>query len=152
MKKLSLLLTLIITITSYAFAATQEEVEITFADTGIVGLEELQRQFEKFQDTLSKHAGVKIKFMPVTSRTAVVEAMNSKKLDMALSGPAEYVVIRKRTKAQPVAALTRPDYFSLIAVKTNSGITSIKQLKRKKDFFWPSWLNFIPLRSNAVTI
>ncbi|MCB0319070.1 MAG: phosphate/phosphite/phosphonate ABC transporter substrate-binding protein [Bdellovibrionales bacterium] len=135
MKKLLVAFLVNTIVLTQVFATPTNEIEISFADTGIVGLEELQRQYEAFQNTLSKYAGVKIKFMPVTSRTAVVEAMNSKKLDLALSGPAEYVVIRKRTNAEPIVALVRPDYFSLIAVKTSSGIQSIKDLKGKKIAF-----------------
>ena len=43
--------------------------------------------------------GYEIEFTAVTSRTAAVEAMRAKQVDFVLTGPAEYVVFKKRSEA-----------------------------------------------------
>ncbi|MCB0338668.1 MAG: PhnD/SsuA/transferrin family substrate-binding protein [Bdellovibrionales bacterium] len=131
----SLLLVSLIVLTSPFYAIADNSKTLLFADTGIAGLEELQRQFGEFQKVLSEKSGYTIKFMPVTSRTAVVEALRSKKLDLALTGPAEYVVIRKRTSAFPIVGLVRPDYFSDIVVLASGPIKSLTDLKGKRVAF-----------------
>ncbi len=54
-----------------------------------------------------------------------------RKVDFVLTGPAEYVVMRKRTDAQPIVGFSRPDYFSAIIVLADSGIDSVMDLKGK---------------------
>ncbi|MCB0310744.1 MAG: phosphate/phosphite/phosphonate ABC transporter substrate-binding protein, partial [Bdellovibrionales bacterium] len=110
----------------------EDQHEYTLAVTDITGLEELQREFHKFQDVLSQRTGLKFKLFPVTSRTTAVEAMTSKKLDFVLTGPAEYVVMRKKTNGNAVVGFARPDYFSSIIVLESSGIRSAEDLKGKK--------------------
>lgn len=105
------------------------------AVTGIEGIEELQREFRPFEDKLSKLSGVPIELFPISGRTVIVESLRSGRLDFALTGPAEYVVVRTKTNAVPLVGLTRPDYYSLIVVKSESGITDLKQLKGKKVAF-----------------
>jgi phosphonate transport system substrate-binding protein len=105
---------------------------VRFAVTDLVGMENLQREFGKFRDVLQKASGREIKFYPVSNRTAAVEALRSKKIDFVLTGPAEYVVFQKLTKAYPVVGFSRPDYFSNVIVMADSGITSVKQLKGRK--------------------
>ena len=115
------------------FASTSwADKAIRIAITDLEGLEQLQREFGAFRDLLSKKTGLVIKFFPVGSRTAAVEAMRSKKLDFALSGPAEYVIFRVRSKVEPVVGFSRPDYFSPLIVMADSGITKVKDLKGKK--------------------
>ena len=125
-----ILFLLLIPVLSYA-----EQKEYKFAVTDIVGLEELQREFEAFQKTLSESTGLNIKLYPVTSRTVVVEAFRSGRLDFALTGPAEYVILSTKTEAQPIVGLTRPGYYSILVAKAESAINSIPDLKGKKVAF-----------------
>jgi phosphonate transport system substrate-binding protein len=118
-----------------ATAAVAQTKEVTLAVTDIAGLENLQREFGTFRDLLSEKAGVKVNLLPVASRTAAVEAMNSKKVDFVLTGPAEYVVFRKRTNAEPIIGFQRPDYFSVIVTVAGSGIQTPADLKGKKIAF-----------------
>lgn len=104
---------------------------LKLAITDLVGLEELQREFGPFKAELEKHTGYQIDFLPVTNRTAALEALRFKKVDFVLAGPAEYVVMRKRAKADVVVGLYRPDYFSMIVVKADSPYFSLKSLKGK---------------------
>ena len=114
-------------------AAAQQTIRLGVTD--VEGLEALQRDFGPFKATLEKATGFKVEFFPVPGRTAAVEAMAAKQLDFVLTGPAEYVVFRARTNAQPIAALTRPDYFSQIVVMADGPIKTLADIKGKKVSF-----------------
>ena len=116
-------------------AYSEDAPELKFAVTDIAGLEELQREFKEFETLLAKYSGVRLKLYPVTSRNVVIEAMKRGNIDLALAGPAEYVVIQKRVGGVPVVALERKDYFSAIITRSDSGLESIDQLKGKKIGF-----------------
>ncbi len=113
------------------------QTELRFAVTDVVGLENLQREWGPFQKLLEEKTGFKLAFFPVTNRTAAVEAMNAKRVDLVFTGPAEYVVFRTRTNSVPVIALSRVDYYANIVVRADSGITDIMALKSKKVAFGP---------------
>ncbi|MCU0971859.1 MAG: phosphate/phosphite/phosphonate ABC transporter substrate-binding protein [Gammaproteobacteria bacterium] len=104
---------------------------IKLAVTDLVGLEELQREFGPFKAELEKATGYRVEFLPVTNRTAALEALRFKKVDFVLAGPAEYVVMKKRAQADVVVGLYRPDYFSMIVVKADSPNFTMKDLKGK---------------------
>lgn len=116
-----------------AFAASAEPVR--FAVTDIEGLEALQQEFGGFQKELSKLTGLDIELIPVSSRTAAVEAMNSGHVELVLTGPAEYVVMKQLSDPRIVVAWQRPDYFAQIAVLANGPIRSVEDLKGKKVSF-----------------
>lgn len=111
--------------------AAQAET-IRLAVTDLVGLEELRREFGAFKDKLSEVTGYEIEFLPVTNRTAAVEALRFDKIDFVLTGPAEYVVMQKRAQATIVAGLSRPDYFAVIIALADSPYNSPKDLKGSK--------------------
>lgn len=100
--------------------------------TDLEGLEQIQREFGAFRDLFAEKLGVEVEFYPVPNRTAGVEAVRSKKADIILTGPAEYVVFREMTKARPVAGFSRPDYFCSIVTLADSDIKSVKDLEGKK--------------------
>lgn len=108
---------------------------LRFAVTDIAGLEELQREFTQFEEVLTRHAQVRLKFYPVSDRNIVIEAFKRKNIDIALAGPAEYVVINKRVGGTPVVALERENYYSAIITRKDSGITSLDQLRGQKVGF-----------------
>jgi phosphonate transport system substrate-binding protein len=114
-------------------AAAQSELR--FAVTDVVGLENLQREWGPFQKAIEAHTGLKLAFFPVNNRTAAVEAMNAKRVDLVFTGPAEYVVFRTRINAVPVVALQRVDYYPNLVVRADGGITDIAELKGKKVAF-----------------
>lgn len=119
-------------------ALTQSESgaqELRFAVTDIVGLEELQNAYGALQKALSDLSGVELRFFPVTNRTAAVEALKSQRLDLVLTGPAEYVIFRSRTNAYPVVGFSRPDYFSGLITMADNRLGSIKELRGKKVAF-----------------
>ncbi len=111
-------------------AATAHAADaIRFAVTDVEGLETLQREYGPFADILKDASGMDVELFPVTSRTAAAEALRAEKIDFVLTGPAEYVVMRKLTKAYPVIGFSRPDYFSAIVVMADSGINGPADLK-----------------------
>ncbi|TAN51404.1 MAG: hypothetical protein EPN26_09125 [Rhodospirillales bacterium] len=103
------------------FGLTVTPVEaktVRLAVTDLVGLEELQREFGEFKKVLPETTGFEIEFMPVSNRMAAVEALRFQKVDLVMTGPAEYVVIKKRApRTRFMAGLSRPDYFSSMARK-----------------------------------
>jgi phosphonate transport system substrate-binding protein len=103
-----------------------------FAITDLEGLESLQREFGPFKDKLESLTGYTIKFFPVGSRTAAVEALKSKKIDFVLTGPAEYVIFKTLANPKIVANFSRPDYYAVIAVLADNGYDSLTDLKGKK--------------------
>jgi phosphonate transport system substrate-binding protein len=108
---------------------------IRFAVTDIAGLEELQREYGAFRDKLAAATGYEIEFSAVTSRTVAVEAMRAKQVDFVLTGPAEYVVFKKRSDAQVVVGFQRPDYFAMIVTLADSPLQGAQDLKGKKVAF-----------------
>lgn len=106
--------------------------EVRLAVTDLVGLEELQREFGAFVDVLEAKTGHDIKFVPVTNRNAAAQALRFEKVDFVLTGPAEYVVMRKLTDAKPVLGFSRPDYYSIVVALSDSGINLPRDLKGHK--------------------
>ncbi len=115
-----------------ASRAQAQVQELKLAVTDVVGLENLQREYAPFQKLLSDKAGIKFDLFPVPNRTAAVEALNARKVDLVLTGPAEYVVFKKRTNAKLVVGLARNEYFGTIVALASSGIDSVQDLKGRK--------------------
>lgn len=105
------------------------------AVTDVEGLERLQTEWGPFKAALEKATGDSFEFFPVNSRTAAAEALRSKRVDFVVSGPAEYVVINKLTKADALIGLGRPDYFCGIIVRADSPYHVPADLKGKKIAF-----------------
>jgi phosphonate transport system substrate-binding protein len=105
---------------------------VRLAVTDLVGLEELQREFGPFKRELERATGTPVEFLPVTNRTAALEALRFKKVDFVLTGPAEYVVMQKRASANIVVGLYRPNYYSQVVVRADAPIFSMKDLKGKR--------------------
>lgn len=130
MKRLLTRLVLLATVLVLSVPAHAEKVRLAVTD--LVGLEELQREFGAFRDTLSRVTGHDIEFLPVSNRTAAVEALRFKKVDFVLTGPAEYVVMQKRADARIVAGFSRPDYFAVIVALAESPYSTAADLKGQK--------------------
>lgn len=105
---------------------------IRFAVTDLQGLEELQREFGAFVDTLEDLSGLEVDFFAVTDRAAAAAALDAERVDLVFTGPAEYVVMAARTDAVPVVAIRRPDYHSCIYARAGSGIEKLSDLAGRK--------------------
>lgn len=108
---------------------------VRLAVTDIEGMENLQREFGAFRDTLRKLTGLDVEFFPVSSRTASVEALNAKHVDFVLTGPAEYVVFKQRTDARVVVGWQRPDYFAQVVTMADGPVRTVGDLAGKKIAF-----------------
>ena len=75
----------VIGLTATAFSVQAQTLRLAVTD--IVGLENLQREYAGFQKILSEKSGMKVELFPVPNRTAAVEALNAKKIDLVLTGP-----------------------------------------------------------------
>jgi phosphonate transport system substrate-binding protein len=113
-----------------------EPETLEFAVTDIQGAEDLQQNYQTFRTVLEEVLEKKINFFPVDNYTTAAVALQSGQLKLALTGPSEYVIMRVRTNAVPIIAITRPDYHSIIAVPANSEIKSASQLKGKTIAMW----------------
>ena len=70
-----------------------------------------------------------ISFYPVPNYSAAAPALLANDLDLALAGPSEYLLLRGRAEAEPLVQVSRPNYYSVIMVRSDSGITSVADLK-----------------------
>lgn len=116
-----------------AVAATAETWKLAVTD--VEGMERLQLEWGPFKAALEAATGDTFEFYAVNSRTAAAEALRGETVDFVVSGPAEYVVINKLTKATPIVGLGRPDYHCAIVVRADSGINTVADLKGKKVAF-----------------
>ena len=114
-------------------AAVAKDYKIAVTD--IQGMDALISEWGPFKEALEKATGHSFEFFPVTSQTATAEALRSKKLDFAITGPAEYVAINKLTDAEAMIGLARPDYYCGIVVKNADGINRVSDLKGKSVSF-----------------
>jgi phosphonate transport system substrate-binding protein len=99
---------------------------------------ELQRKFKPLGDYLSKETGLKVEFTPVTDYAAVVEALASKKIDMAWLGGFTYVQAKLRTNGEVTPIIQRAEdekFTSIFIVPVGSSVKSLAELKGKTMAF-----------------
>jgi len=99
---------------------------------------ELQRKFKPLGDYLSKETGLKVEFTPVTDYAAVVEALASKKIDMAWLGGFTYVQAKIRTNGTVIPIIQRAEdekFTSIFIVPVGSPLKNLNELKGKTIAF-----------------
>ena len=99
---------------------------------------ELQRKFKPLGDYLSKETGMKVEFTPVTDYAAVVEALATKKIDMAWLGGFTYVQTKIRTNGTAVPIIQRVEdekFTSVFIVPADSSLKTLGELKSKTIAF-----------------
>jgi phosphonate transport system substrate-binding protein len=88
---------------------------------------------------LKDHLGIDVKLYIGDDYTAVIEAMRTKKIDIAYYGPFSYIIAKERAKAVAFAVkATSPEtssYRSLVVVPADSKITKLSELKGKTFLF-----------------
>lgn len=108
---------------------------IRFAVTDIDGMETMEQEFGAFEAALEAATGYDVALFPVSSRTAAVEAINQEQVDLILTGPAEYVVIKELTAPEIVAAWQRPNYYAQIVTLANGDVRSVDDLRDRRVTF-----------------
>ena len=108
---------------------------IRFAVTDIDGMETMEQEFGAFETALEDATDYDVELFPVSSRTAAVEAINQEQVDLILTGPAEYVVIKELTSPEIVAAWQRPNYYAQIVAMAKSEVRSVEDLKGERVTF-----------------
>lgn len=104
---------------------------LRLAVTDVQGLEDLEADYGPFRNVLEEVLELPIEFFPVENFVAAAPALLAGNVDLVFAGPSEYLILQARADAQPVIAVTRPDYYTVIAVKTDSNINALEDLKGK---------------------
>lgn len=99
---------------------------------------ELQRKFKSLGDYLFKEIGIKVEFTPVTDYAAVVEALATKKIDMAWLGGFTYIQTKIRTNGTAIPIIQRVEdekFTSVFVVPADSSLKNLGELKGKTIAF-----------------
>jgi phosphonate transport system substrate-binding protein len=102
---------------------------------------ELQRKFQPLGEYLQKETGMKVEFIPVTDYAAVVEALATKKLDMAWLGGFTFIQAKLRTNGTAIPIVQRAEderFISRFIVPANSPAKTLADLKGKTFAFGPA--------------
>ncbi|RPI74615.1 MAG: phosphonate ABC transporter substrate-binding protein [Desulfobacteraceae bacterium] len=98
-------------------------------------------RYKRFNEYLERTFGVKVKMHVATEYAGTIEAMRSKKAELAVFGPASYAACWEVTNGNVEPFLAGTDkfgnlgYFSVIAVKADSPYKSVNDLKGKTFAF-----------------
>ena len=105
--------------------------KLRLAVTDVKGVEGLERDYGQFRQALQEVLATPVEFFPVENPFQAIAALKSAEVDLLWAGPSEYVVAKARTNAVPLVTIVRPDYYTVIAVRKDSGISSLGDLKGK---------------------
>lgn len=108
---------------------------LRFGVTDIEGMEAMQQEFGAFEKALEEATGHEIELFAVSSRTSAVEAINQGQVDLILTGPAEYVVIKELSDPVIIAGWQRPNYYSQLVALASGPIKSVQDLRGKRVTF-----------------
>ncbi len=101
-------------------------------------INELHKKFLPLTQYLEKEINMKIKFVPVTDYAAVVEALATKKIDLAWLGGFTFVQaqIRSNGNIKPIIQRQKDEKFKSVFIShKNSKIKSLKDLKNTSFAF-----------------
>ena len=98
---------------------------------------ELQRKFAPLGAYLEAETGMKVLFVPVTDYAAVVEALATRKIDLAWLGGFTFVQAKIRTKGTAIPLVQRAEdaKFTSRFITANDGIKTFADLKGKTFAF-----------------
>jgi phosphonate transport system substrate-binding protein len=102
---------------------------IRFAVTDLKGASTLEQDFGTFRQALEQVLQIPVQFFPVENYLAAAPALLANELDFAMAGPSEYLVLRARANAVPVIGVTRPNYYSVVMTRIDSGLNTLGELQ-----------------------
>lgn len=95
---------------------------------------QIKAAIEPFRLYLQKKLGIKVEYIFTTDYTSVINALRTKKIDMANLGPYEYVIAMQKPGFLPLVTIGengKPSiYHSVIFTSHKTGIKTIADLKR----------------------
>ena len=101
--------------------------------------EAIAKTFKPLVDDLSQALGMPVEFYIPTDYTALIEAMRTKKVDVAEFGPFSYIIANERSGAEAFAVGAKSPaeafYQSLIIVPDESSAQTLDDLRGKKFLF-----------------
>jgi phosphonate transport system substrate-binding protein len=116
--------------------------EMKVLKMGLIPAEDQEEMLKRFGSTiayLEKKLGMKVEPYMATDYTGVIEAMRSKKIDIAFFGPFSYVLAAEKANAECFAVGVRNNgkstYQSIIVAHKDSGIKKLEDLKGKDFVF-----------------
>lgn len=112
-------------------SGSEKDRTLFFSVTDVQGLEELERDYEPFRVEFADVLQRPVEYHPVEGYTEAASAMQTDAADLVIAGPSEYVLIRARTEAIPLIAITRPNYHSVLVVRGDSPARAPADLKDK---------------------
>jgi len=132
-----LLMVLLVAGCSSANSSTAKPTsEMKVLRVGAIPAEDAQKTREAYKpltDYLEKKTGLPVELFVATDYAGVVEAMRSKKLDIAMFGPFSYILAADKANAGAFVVETRKgtgnSYKSIIVANPNIGINSLEDLK-----------------------
>lgn len=125
-----------------AFTQTGNSVQVNkpsrlrFAVTDISGSDELEQDFGPFRQALETVLQLPVEFFPVSNFLDAAPALLANELDFAMAGPSEYLLLKARANAVPIAGVTRSDYYSVFVTLADSDVATLADLKGKKIAMW----------------
>jgi phosphonate transport system substrate-binding protein len=101
-------------------------------------VQEVARNAQPIVDILHRELGIEVQPFVATDYTGVVEALRSKKLDIAFLTPASYVLAKSEADVKVILKSQRkgsPYYYAAIITHRDSGIRSLKDLSNRTFAF-----------------
>lgn len=117
---------------------TKAEETIKISAIGLQDPATMVKEFTPFCEYLSKEIGKKVEFVPSANYEKVVEGLRDGTIDMAHLGPVTYVQAHDGFGAESLVKgieKGQTEYSSIIFVREDSPIKSVKELKGKKVAF-----------------
>lgn len=122
--------------------AEKQGAEMKVLKMGLIPAEDQEEMLKRFGGTiayLEKKLGMKVETFVATDYSGVIEAMRSKKIDVAFFGPFSYVLASGVAGAEAFAVGVRKNgkstYRSIIVTHKDSGIKTLNDLKGKDFVF-----------------
>jgi phosphonate transport system substrate-binding protein len=119
-------------------APTPVPPTVTFGFTPAEDAKALMAKAEPFLTYLSRKLNVRLVAQSATDYAAPVEALRHQKLDFALLGPKATLMASREGRATVIARTingAKPNYYSLIFVRRDSGVRRLQDLKDKSFAF-----------------
>ena len=119
-----------------SISQTNRPSRLRFAVTDISGADDLDKEFGPFRQALETVLALPVEFFPVESFLDAAPALLANELEFAMAGPSEYLLLKARANAVPIAGVTRSDYYTVFVTLADSDIAALADLKDKKIAMW----------------